>query len=77
MAVIGLPDAKWGERVHAVVILQDGASATEDELAAWCKERIAGYKRPRGFTFMAEADMPRTATGKILHRVLRERLAGR
>ncbi|MCC7049127.1 MAG: AMP-binding protein, partial [Alphaproteobacteria bacterium] len=76
VAVIGLPDAKWGERVHAVVILHDGASASEDELAAWCRERIAGYKRPRSFSFMAEADMPRTATGKILHRVLRERLGG-
>jgi acyl-CoA synthetase (AMP-forming)/AMP-acid ligase II len=76
VAVIGLPDAKWGERVHAVVTLHDGATATEAELSAWCKERIAGYKRPRSFSFMTEAEMPRTATGKILHRVLRERLAG-
>ncbi len=76
VAVIGLPDPKWGERVHAVVVLHDGVAATAEELAAWCRERIAGYKRPRSFTFMAEADMPRTATGKILHRVLRERLGG-
>jgi len=73
VAVIGLPDAKWGERVHAVVILHDGAAAREDELSDWCKQRIAGYKRPRSFSFIAEQEMPRTATGKILHRVLRQR----
>ena len=76
VAVIGLPDAKWGERVHAVVILRDGAAASEAELADWCRERIAGYKRPRSFSFIAEQDMPRTATGKILHRVLRQRFGG-
>ncbi len=76
VAVIGLPDAKWGERVHAVVILHDGATAGEAELAGWCRERIAGYKRPRSFSFIAEEDMPRTATGKILHRVLRQRFGG-
>ncbi len=76
VAVIGLPDAKWGERVHAVVVLHDGAAASEAELADWCRERIAGYKRPRSFSFVAEQDMPRTATGKILHRVLRQRLGG-
>jgi acyl-CoA synthetase (AMP-forming)/AMP-acid ligase II len=37
----------------------------------WCKDRIAGYKRPRSISFITEEDMPRTATGKILHRVLR------
>jgi fatty-acyl-CoA synthase len=73
VAVIGVPDAKWGERVHAVVILGDGESATEDELVEWCRDRIAGYKRPRSLTFIAEHEMPRTATGKILHRVLRDR----
>ncbi len=76
VAVIGLPDAKWGERVHAVVTLHDGATTDEAELADWCRERIAGYKRPRSFSFIAEQDMPRTATGKILHRVLRQRFGG-
>ena len=60
--------------MHAVVILHDGAAASKAELADWCKDRIAGYKRPRSFSFVAEHDMPRTATGKILHRVLRQRL---
>jgi fatty-acyl-CoA synthase len=76
VAVIGLPDEKWGERVHAVVVLHEGETATEIELAEWCKDRIAGYKRPRSFSFFNEEDMPRTATGKVLHRVLRQRLGG-
>ena len=75
IAIVGAPDEKWGERVHAFVILHDGAEATPEELADWCRDRIAPYKRPRGVTFITEADMPRTATGKILHRVLRQRLA--
>jgi acyl-CoA synthetase (AMP-forming)/AMP-acid ligase II len=75
VAVLGVPDAKWGEAVHAVVVLHSNAAASEDELIAWCRERIAGYKRPRGITFITDHEMPRTATGKILHRVLRERLA--
>jgi acyl-CoA synthetase (AMP-forming)/AMP-acid ligase II len=74
VAVIGLPDEKWGERVHAVVVLNEGGQCSADELAAWSRERLAGYKRPRSFSFLAESEMPRTATGKILHRVLRERL---
>lgn len=73
VAVIGVPDDKWGERVHAVVVLHPDASVDEQELLAWCKERIAGHKRPRSLTFIPEVDMPRTTTGKILHRVLRER----
>ena len=77
VAVIGLPDDKWGERVHAVIVLHDCESATEDELADWCKERIAGFKRPRSFSFIMEEEMPRTATGKILHRILRHRLGGK
>ncbi len=75
VAVIGLPDATWGERVHAVVVLHAGAAASEAELLDWCRERIAGFKRPRSVSFMAETEMPRTATGKVLHRELRARLA--
>jgi acyl-CoA synthetase (AMP-forming)/AMP-acid ligase II len=71
VAVIGVADAKWGERVHAVVVPRDGESPTADEILDWCKDRIAGYKRPRSVSFIREDDMPRTATGKVLHRVLR------
>ena len=74
VAVIGLADEKWGERVHAVVVLHDGQAATEAALVDWCRDRIAGYKRPRSVSLVTDADMPRTATGKILHRVLKIRL---
>jgi acyl-CoA synthetase (AMP-forming)/AMP-acid ligase II len=73
VAVIGRPHAKWGEAVHAVIVLRDGASVTEAEMLAWCEGRIAGFKRPRSVAFIPDAEMPRTATGKILHRVLRAR----
>jgi acyl-CoA synthetase (AMP-forming)/AMP-acid ligase II len=75
VAVIGVPDAKWGERVHAVIILHDDAAPAPNEILDWCKDRIAGYKRPRSVSFIAENEMPRTATGKILHRVLRTQFA--
>lgn len=74
VAVVGLPDAKWGERVHAAVILREGHDLAEAELMEWCRARIAGYKRPRSCTFLPAADMPRTATGKIQHRILKTRL---
>ena len=61
--------------VHAVVVLHQEAEATEAELLDWCRGRIAGYKRPQSVRFVADAEMPRTATGKILHRSLRDRLA--
>jgi fatty-acyl-CoA synthase len=76
VAVIGLSDQKWGERVHAVIVLREGASQDEPSLHEWCKTRIAGYKRPRTFSFMRDEEMPRTATGKNLHRKLKAMLVG-
>ena len=73
VAVIGVPHEKWGESVHAVIVLHDGATATAKELLGWCRERIAGYKSPRTISLVTETEMPRTATGKLMHRVLRER----
>lgn len=74
VAVIGLPDEKWGERVHAVVVLAEGANASEAEVIGWCGDQIARFKRPRGVTFVAAEDIPRTATGKIQHGLLKEKL---
>ncbi|MEW6258693.1 MAG: AMP-binding protein [Thermodesulfobacteriota bacterium] len=71
VAVISLPDEKWGEKVVAVVIPK--GDLTEKDVLDWCKERLAGYKRPKQVIFIEPDDMPRTGTGKILHRVLRER----
>ncbi|WP_218712857.1 long-chain fatty acid--CoA ligase [Arthrobacter sp. BF1] len=69
-AVIGVPDEKYGERVHAVVVLTPGHTASAEELMAHCKEHIAGYKVPRSFEF-PEA-LPMSGAGKILKRELRE-----
>ncbi|WP_341927028.1 long-chain fatty acid--CoA ligase [Nocardioides psychrotolerans] len=67
-AVIGVPHESHGEEIKAVVILNKGASVTEDELIAWGKEQMATYKYPRQVQFVD--DLPMTATGKILKREL-------
>jgi len=69
-AVIGVPDAKWGESVKAVVQLRPGAATSEDQLVAFCAERLAGYKKPRSVDFVDE--LPRDAAGKLLKRAIRE-----
>lgn len=74
-AVVGLPDEKWGERVAAVVIRKPGfddRNLSEQDVIQNCKGKMAGYKCPKEVIFIGENDMPRTGTGKILHRVLRE-----
>ncbi len=63
VAVIGVPDEKWGETVKGLVVLAPDASATEEELRAWCKERLAGYKCPTSIEIRDE--LARTATGKL------------
>jgi acyl-CoA synthetase (AMP-forming)/AMP-acid ligase II len=73
-AVIGLADAKWGERVHAVIVPREGDAPSELELIEWCRARIAGHKRPRSVSFVCDNEMPRTVTGKIQHRILRSQL---
>ncbi len=67
-AVVGVPHESHGEEIKAFVILKDGASVTEEELVAWGKEQMAGYKYPRIIEF--RDDLPMTATGKILKREL-------
>ncbi|MFD8569573.1 class I adenylate-forming enzyme family protein [Streptomyces sp. NPDC059639] len=68
-AVVGIPDAYRGESVKAYVSLRPGAQATPEELAAYCKERLAAYKYPREVEVLRE--LPKTASGKILRRELR------
>ena len=70
VAVIGVPDEKWGQRVTACVKLREGMACTEGELIAFCKERLPGFKAPKSCDFVTE--FPTTLTGKILKRVLRE-----
>jgi fatty-acyl-CoA synthase len=70
VAIVGLPDEKWGETPHAFVVLRDGGSATEADIVAFARERLAHFKAPRGVTFVTE--LPKTATGKIQKYVLRK-----
>jgi fatty-acyl-CoA synthase len=69
VAVVGLPDARWGQAPYAFVVLKPGASVTAGELRAFCRERLAHFKTPHDFTFASE--LPKTATGKIQKYVLR------
>ena len=71
VAVIGLPDPQWGERVHAVIVLRNGASATTDDIRRHTKRLIAGYKAPRSVDFVDA--LPLSGAGKVLKRTLRER----
>ena len=70
-AVVGAPDSKWGEVVVGMIRLRAGARPDAASLDAWCRERIAGYKRPRRYVFLD--DLPRTASGKVQKARLRER----
>jgi fatty-acyl-CoA synthase/long-chain acyl-CoA synthetase len=69
-AVFGIPSEEWGETVHATVVTQPGASLSADEVTAFSREHLAGYKTPRSVAFTSE--LPRTGSGKVLKRVLRE-----
>ncbi|MDE3073951.1 MAG: AMP-binding protein [Chloroflexota bacterium] len=69
-AVFGLPDEEWGERVAAVVVCRTGSSLSEEELMEFCRQRIAGFKRPERIFLTAE--LPRNALGKLLRKELRD-----
>lgn len=70
VAVIGVPDEKWGEMILALVVLAPGATATEDELREHCRTKLAGYKVPKQVEFRTE--LARTATGKLQKFKLRQ-----
>jgi long-chain acyl-CoA synthetase len=71
VAVIGIPDPVWVERVHAIVVLKEHAAAEEKELITFCKEHMASYKAPKSIEFVDA--LPKNPQGKILKRELRER----
>jgi acyl-CoA synthetase (AMP-forming)/AMP-acid ligase II len=70
VSVIGVPDLKWGEAIKAVVSLNPGKTATEKDLIDFCRDNIAGYKKPRSVDFVDE--LPKSNYGKILKRKLRD-----
>ncbi|HEX7721466.1 MAG TPA: long-chain-fatty-acid--CoA ligase [Pyrinomonadaceae bacterium] len=69
VAIVGLPDERWGEAPHAFVVLKSGATAAEDELREFAREHLAHFKAPHRVNFVLE--LPKTATGKIQKYILR------
>ena len=73
VAVVGLPDPRWGERIHAVVSILAGQAATEDELRAFCRDKIASFKLPKSIEIWPE--LPKGPTGKIQKRSILDHYA--
>jgi len=69
-AVIGVPDPEWGSEPMAVIVLKKGETATPEEIIDFCRDKLAGFKRPRYVAFVDE--LPKTSTGKVLRRTLRD-----
>jgi len=71
VAVIGIPDPVWVERVHALVVLKPGAAATEEEIIDFCRKHIAHFKAPKGIEFIES--LPKSPQGKILKKEVRQK----
>ena len=65
-----MPDEKWGETIKAIVVLRPGMTTTEEEIINFCRGKLGGFERPRSVDFVDA--LPRTPSGKVLKRVLRE-----
>jgi long-chain acyl-CoA synthetase len=71
-AVFGIPDPQWGELVMACVVLKPGEVKSANDLMAYCRRSLANYKIPRRVEFL-DTELPKSGSGKILKRILRER----
>ena len=71
VCVVGVPDDHWGEAVKAVVVLRQGQQASEEDIIAFCKDRLADFKKPRSVDFVAE--LPKNSNGKLSRKDVRER----
>lgn len=69
-ALIGAPDPEWGSQPRAIIVLKEGKTATAEEIIDFCRDKLSGFKRPRSVVFIDE--LPRTSTGKVQRKVLRE-----
>ncbi len=74
-AVVGIPDPEWGETVAAAIVLEPGATATEDELKDWVRARLRSTKTPE--VVQLRDELPYNETGKLLRRIIRDELSGK
>ena len=74
VAIVGYPDNKWGEIVCAFIILHKEEYLTKDELILFFKNKLSNYKCPKKIFFIHDNEMPKNATGKILHKKLKEKV---
>ncbi len=74
VAVVGLPDVEWGQRIGAFVVLRPDAQATAEELGEFCRQRLASFKKPEVIRFLPE--LPKNPMGKVLRRELRAQVEG-